>query len=203
MTDTNTSDLCVCTALPVKHFRSLVHKMCSDKGKLHTSKQSNEHPHMLPKPPVGWQISKPEPEIPSGGITYVPGASFWLIYKRSSGWRAGLSFPCWWGQWLHPCGNQCSFNGKHHVFPLDCLVIFWHSVYDRELFVIKSLVVNSFNFILITKAAKSYFFSIYRICRTITRKQATSDLASKQCSLLTSVCFITFGISWYVHNNSS
>lgn len=81
------------------------------------------------------------------------------------------------------------------MFPLDCLAVFWHSVYDRELFVIESLVVNSFNFILITKAAKSYFFSIYRICRTITRKQATSDLASKQCSLLTSVRFITFGIS--------
>lgn len=81
------------------------------------------------------------------------------------------------------------------MFPLDCLVIFWHSVYDRELFVIKSLVVNSFNFILITKAAKSFFFSIYRIFRTISIEQATSDSASEQCSLLTSVCFITFGIS--------
>lgn len=44
--------------------------------------------------------------------------------------------------------------GKHHVFQLDCIAIFWHPVYDMELFVIESLVVLSINFILITKSAK-------------------------------------------------
>lgn len=198
----NISDRCVHTTLPVKHFRSLVHKMCSDRGKLHTNKQSNEYtPMCSPSPLWDGRYQNQNLKFPSGGISSCLELSpFWFTERVLD---EGLSFPCWLGQWLHPCGNQCSFNGKQHVFPLDCLVIFWHFVYDRELFVIKSLVVNSFNFILITKAANSYFFSIYRICRTITRQQATSDLASKQCSLLTSVCFITFGISWYVHNNSS
>lgn len=53
-----------------------------------------------------------------------------------------------------PLWQSMFFNGKHHVFQLDCLAIFWHSVYDRQLFVIESLVVHSINFILITKAAK-------------------------------------------------
>lgn len=42
LNNVNVSDVCVYTALPVKHFRSLEHKMCSDIGGLYTNKQSND-----------------------------------------------------------------------------------------------------------------------------------------------------------------
>lgn len=41
----NISDVCVHTALPVKRFRSLVHKTHSDIGGLSTNEHCNEYTH--------------------------------------------------------------------------------------------------------------------------------------------------------------
>lgn len=84
----NISDLCVCTALPVKHFRSLVHKMCSDRGKLHRNRQSNEYTLTAPQAPVGWQISKPEPEIPFWRH-HICARSFLLSDLQNESWLKG------------------------------------------------------------------------------------------------------------------
>lgn len=92
LTDMNISDLCVCTGLPVKHFRSLVHKMCSDIGRLHTNKQSSEYTFTCsPGPRWDGRYQNQNLKFPSGGITYVLGAFSQLIYKMSSRWRAVIS----------------------------------------------------------------------------------------------------------------
>lgn len=96
LTDMNISDLCVCTALPVKHFRSLVHKMCPDKGKLHTDKQSNEYTLTCsPSPLWDGKYQKQNLKFPSGGITYMLGAFPWFDLQNEQQMK-GCHFPAGW-----------------------------------------------------------------------------------------------------------
>lgn len=71
----NISDVCVYTALLVKHFGSLEHKMCSGIGGLYTNKPCNECTLTLsPKPLWVGRYQNQNPKFPFGSLTYVLGA---------------------------------------------------------------------------------------------------------------------------------
>lgn len=75
LTNVIVSDVCVYTVLPVKHFRSFVHKMCSDIGGLYTNKWYNERTiTRSPKPLWVIRYQKQSLKLPFGSLTYVPGA---------------------------------------------------------------------------------------------------------------------------------
>lgn len=69
LTNMNISDVCVHTALPVKHFRSLVHQTCSDIGGLITNEHCNEYTHTCSSKPL-WvgRYQKQNLKFPFGSL---------------------------------------------------------------------------------------------------------------------------------------
>lgn len=110
LTNRNISDVCVYTARPVKHFRSLVLKICSDIDGLYTNKECNECTLTCsPKPLWVGRYQNQNPKSPFGSLTYVLGAFSLHSIDWITKWIADarLSFPHWLWQWLHPRGNRC------------------------------------------------------------------------------------------------
>lgn len=110
LTNRNISDVCVYTARPVKHFRSLVLKICSDIDGLYTNKECNECTLTCsPKPLWVARYQNQNPKSPFGSLTYVLGAFSLHSIDWITKWIADarLSFPHWLWQWLHPRGNRC------------------------------------------------------------------------------------------------